>query len=124
MARVTVGEVKEILDDCNLTDPVIEAFIKGANVLVTKAFEDDTTLGEDLKKEIERWMTAHMIASTVERMAKKEGAGGASIEYTGQFGENLSSTPYGQTVLILDTTGLMSSLGGKTASITAIKSFD
>lgn len=124
MARVTADEVKEILDNTSLTDPIIEAYITGANALVNKTFETGTSPGTDLLKEIERWLTAHMISCTRERMAKKEGAGGAYIEYTGQYGENLSSTSYGQMVLTLDSTGQMAALAGKKASITAIKSFD
>ena len=65
-----------------------------------------------------------MIASTRERMAKSEAAGGASITYLGEAGKALESTPYGQMVLTLDTTGAMASLGLKKASIYAVKSFD
>jgi hypothetical protein len=65
-----------------------------------------------------------MIACTRERTALKEAAGGASITYTGKYDKNLSSTPYGQMVMTLDTTGAMSALGGKQASITAIQSFE
>jgi hypothetical protein len=64
-----------------------------------------------------------MITVTRERMAKKEGAGGASIEYVGNYGEGLSSTPYGQMVMILDTTGAMASLALKQVKITSITSF-
>ena len=121
MARIIVADVKEILDDTTLTDPTINAYITGANTLINSVLG---TGSSDILKEIERWMTAHMIACTRERMAKKEGAGGASIEYIGEYKDKLSSTPYGQMVLTLDTTGLMASLGNRAVSITAIKSFD
>ena len=119
-ARVTAAEVKEILDDSTLSDIIIGAYIKGANTLVNSVLGMGTS---DLLKEIERWFAAHLIAFTRERMAKKEGAGGASIEYTGEYGEGLASTSYGQMVMVLDTTGGMASLSLKQAKITAVTSF-
>jgi len=124
MARVTPDEVKEILDDSSLSTAIIDAYILGANELVTEAVGSSTEIGDGLKKEIERWLTAHMIATTRERMALEEGAGGARIKYTGDYGKNLESSPYGQMVLTLDSTGKMASLGGKTAKMIAIESFD
>ena len=121
MGRVTATEVKEILDNSTLSDSIVNAYILGANALVNSALGTGDT---DLLKEIERWMAAHMIASSRERMAQKEGAGGAFIEYTGTSGQELSSTPYGQMVLTLDTTGAMSALGLRKASIRAVKSFN
>lgn len=120
-ARVTVDEVKEILDDTELTDPIITAFITSANVMVNNVLGDGIS---DILKEIERWLTAHMISSTRERMALKEGAGGASITYTGVFGESLNGTPYGQMVLALDTTGAFAALTKKTVKILAVTSFE
>lgn len=122
-ARVTAAEVREILPESQLTDVQVSAFISGATVLVDSAIGSSSELSDDLKKEIERWLTAHMIATTVERMAVREGAGGASITYTGQFGSELSASPYGQMVITLDSTGRMASLGGKAASIYAVTSF-
>jgi len=119
--RVTEAEVKAILDDTSLTDPQILAYIGSANVMVNTALGTGTT---DILKEIERWLTAHMIASTRERTALKEEAGGASITYTGKYDQGLASTPYGQMVLSLDTTGTMASLIGRSAKIFAIPSFD
>ena len=123
MGRVTVAEVKAILDDTALSDPVITTFITSANVMVTQAL-GSSALGASVLKEIERWMTAHMIASSRERMAKSEEAGGAKISYTGQFYTGLRGTPYGQMVLVLDTTGAMAALGGKAVKLQAIKEFD
>ena len=119
--RVTATEVKEILDNSALSDTIVDAYILGANSLVNSVLGTGDTA---LLKEIERWMAAHMIASSRERMAQKEGAGGAYIEYTGTSGQELRSTPYGQMVLTLDTSGEMASLGLKKASIYAVKSFD
>lgn len=121
-ARVTVDEVKSILDNTSLTDPVIQTFITGANVYVTDAL-NGSGLGDDMLKEIERYYAAHLIAITVERMASKEGAGGASITYTGTYGQGLKSSSYGQICLTMDTTGTLAKLDGKkSASTIAIES--
>ena len=119
--RTTATSVKLIIDT-SLTDPEIEAFIGSASVLIDAALVD-SGLGEDLLENIEMWLTAHMIASTRERQAKSESAGGASITYQGETGLGLNSTMYGQQVLMLDTSGSFAGLGGKTARITAVTSF-
>lgn len=119
--RVTAKEVKMILDNSSLSDPIVDTYILGANALVNSTLGTGTT---DLLKEIERWMAAHMISVTRERMAKKEGAGGALIEYTGEYKGGLDSSPYGQMVKTLDTTGAMATLGLKSANSYAVKSFE
>jgi hypothetical protein len=119
--RVTAAEVKVILDNTALSDTDIDAYIVGANALVNSVLGTGT---EDILTEIEKWLTAHMIASTRERQAIKEGAGGASITYSGNYDTMLSSTSYGQMVMTLDSTGLMAALGMKAVRIIAIKSFD
>jgi len=99
----------------------IQSYIDGANTLLTRLL-GNKGLGEDLLAEVERWLTAHLIASSRERMAKKAGAGGAFIEYTGEYGENLASTPYGQVAMSMDITGRLAALGKKGMFIKAIKS--
>lgn len=123
MARTTADEVKQILDNSQLTDAVIDAYIAGANALVTQVL-GSSSLSATLLEQIEMWLTAHMISVTRERMGAKEEAGGAKIEYTGTYGQSLKSSPYGQTVLILDTTGGMAGLGGMAATTFAIPSFE
>jgi hypothetical protein len=126
MGLVTATEVKVIMEGLNLTDPVIESYIAGADALINKVFAGDTELGPDLLKQIELWLTAHMIASTPSyRTAIREKVGEAETEYTGKYGSNLSATPYGQMVLVLDITGKLAQYVGKArASIFVIPSFD
>lgn len=123
-ARVTVAEVKLIMDNCSLDDSIVDAYILAANALVTSILGTDTSIGTVLLKEVERWYTAHLIACTTWRTTTKEKIGEASVEYTGQFRENLSSTPYGQTVLQLDITGKMGLIGKKAVSTKAVTSFE
>ena len=124
MARVTAAEVKEIIDGCTTSDVIVGVMIDAASELITQVFEDDEDIGTTLLKEIERWLTAHMLVSTLERMGSEEKVGDAQIKYTGQWGKKLESTPYGQMVLTLDTTGKMAKMGKSGASVTAITSFD
>ena len=121
--RTTAVEVLAIMDEVTLDSAIVDKYISGANIWVTQVLGSES-LSTDLLTEIEKWLTAHMIASTRERAAKKEGAGGAYIEYAGSYGEGLKSTAYGQMVLALDTSGGFASLSGKAAKIRAVKSFD
>ena len=122
--RVTATEVKQILDT-DLTDPVIEVFINAANLTVTDALGSSTVLSSDQLKEIERWLTAHLIASTRDPQAESEKTGAASIKYQGRTAMGLDATFYGQQVKILDTSGvLVGSVGKRKATVYAATSFD
>ena len=123
MARTTATEVKQIMDNCTLSDTIVDAFIISANGVVTAAM-GSTNAGDTLLEEIERWFTAHMIAMTLCRTTSEESLGQASVKYTGLFREGLASTPYGQMVMQLDYTGEMANIGKKKASIYAIRSFE
>jgi hypothetical protein len=116
-ARVTSSEILEIMDNCPLTS--LTAFIDAGTLVIDSVFgsSDQTAL----TKEIERWFVAHMVASTVFRTTSDEKVGDASVKYTGQWGKRLESTPYGQMVMQLDTSGKMANaIGGAAASIFAI----
>lgn len=123
MARTTSIEVKEILDTA-LTDAVVESYINIANAIVTDELSGSTLMSAAQLEEIERWLTAHMITSTKERMGKSEKLGDASITYTGEFGMGLDSTTYGQMVKFLDKTGALAAMGKKKITFKAITSFE
>lgn len=123
MTAPTVDDVRAILSDTTLTTEVLETYIASATTMTT-AVLDGAGLSEFFLFEITRWLTAHMITVTRERLAKTEGAGGASISYIGEYGRNLSGSPYGQMVLLLDRSNRMASLGKRNASVFAITSFD
>lgn len=130
MARVTFDEVVEIMDNCNLSSTVITTYINAANILLNSIFgisnpeEESSEQETDLYKEMERWLAAHMIASTRFRIASLEQVGDAKVEYIGKFGMGLDSTPYGQTLKMLDTSGELAAADKKKASIYAIPQFD
>ena len=123
MARVMADEVTQIMDNCTASETVIEAYISAANTLVTFVLGSDVNIGDTLRAEVEKWFAAHMIACTIHRTTTEEKLGEASVKYTGQFRENLSSTPYGQMVMQLDPTGKIN-IGKKGASMFAVTSFD
>lgn len=115
--RVTESEVKEIMDT-DLTVEQITPYLISANSFVTGVFAS-VTIDDSVLKEIERWLAAHMVSLTKERVSQEEGAGGAYIKWAGKFGEKLSATQYGQMVMSLDYTNTLSNLEGgkKEASI-------
>lgn len=117
--RTTKEKVRQIIDT-EITDANVEGYIEAASTVLDEVFAG-VTISSTMLTEIERWLTAHFISSTKERQAKKEGAGGAFIEYAGEYEMGLQSTSYGQNAMTLDYTGTLRGLAGKTASITAIK---
>ena len=122
--RVTSNDVLDIMDaDISISNNAMVAFITAAEEMITNIYTDSGA-STTLLMEIERWLVAHMIASTLQRMGAEEKVGQAQIKYTGKWGMGLNSTPYGQTVLTLDTTGLMAKAGMRLATITAVKSFE
>jgi len=123
MARTTIPEVKQIVVT-QLEDPDIQAYINVANRMTTKILGDDTVLTSTQLKDIEMFLTAHLITVTRERIATREKLGDAEITYAGTFGKYLDSTPYGQTVKILDVTGKMGAVGKQLAGLWAIETED
>ncbi len=121
MERVTATEVKVIITTA-LGDTAVEAFIDIANPMVTNTVT--CGLAAATLKEIERWLTAHLISITQERMTTEEKLGEATVKYAGVYGEGLKATSYGQMVLTLDTCGGFANLGKKAADIKTIPSFD
>jgi hypothetical protein len=109
MARVTGFEVIKIMPaDTSLTITTISPFITSANVMVTDLLAG--VHSDDVLKEIEKWLAAHMATVVRERLSKEAGAGGAYIKYAGEWGKELDSTQFGQMVLMLDTSNKLRNL--------------
>lgn len=110
MALVTVNDVRQIIET-NLSDAEVEAFINSADIIVSKIYENDTMMTPALKAEVEKWLTAHLIAVSRERQIDEISAGGAvSIKFQGNSGLGLESTLYGQNALLFDVSGKLSNL--------------
>lgn len=97
-------DVEAIID----FDPIISditPFIAAADELVQEICVPVNYPSPTRLFEIERWLAAHFLAIRDPRY-QSETMGRASGSYvTGQPGMNLSATPYGQQVLLLDTAG-------------------
>lgn len=123
--RVTIAEVREIFDT-DLLDAVITTFIGTANRIVTSYLGTTAVLTAAELKDIELWLTAHLLAVTRDQQAQQEavtGGAGVNITYQGKTGLGLDATFYGQQVKMLDRTGILA-LQKKAASIFAVPSFD
>lgn len=115
--RVTEAEVLEILPaGTSLVEATVLPFATSANTFVT-ANLGDKSLSDDLLKEIERWIAAHMIAMSKEQQIKEAGAGGAVVKYTGYWSYKLLATNYGQVAVSLDTSKTLEAIAkGKLAA--------
>lgn len=124
MAYVTPEEVRGIMEECSLTDAQIDPYILSAHLLGNEVL-GSSGLSVSRRKDIEKYLTAHIIASIRNRPTSREKVGEAEVEYANaKFGEGLASTPYGQMVKMLDTSGLMSITGKRAATFYVPKSFD
>jgi hypothetical protein len=123
--RVTIAEVREIFDT-TLLDAVLTTFIGIANRLVTSYLGTTSLLTDAEKKDIELFLSAHLASTMRDPQAQQEavtGGAGVSITYHGKSGLGLDGSHFGQTVKMLDRTGILS-LQKKEASVYAIPSFD
>jgi hypothetical protein len=106
MARTSPTEVKKIIET-DMGDTDIQSYIDSAT-----AFLDATpiasSLGSTLLEQIEKWITAHLMASTREQMVKTGKGGPSSATFYGYGeGKGLEHTPYGQQAVSLDPTGVL-----------------
>lgn len=119
-ARVENQDVLDIMDLDPDSD--LEPFINVAHILVEKKLIGKG-MDEDLLTEIERWLSAHF-ASIKSPRIMDESIGDASqkkegIVFLGQK-KGLDTTPYGQQVLVLDTSGTLAQMGKNPAMIEVI----
>lgn len=107
MARVTEGEVKQIINT-ELTEEEITPFLRSANLLVTKLLSEEG-YGSDLLEDIEKWLAAHFVAIR-DPQVSKEKIGDVDATYQGKTGLGLNHTSYGQQVMILDIHGKLAQI--------------
>lgn len=120
--RTDAITVKSIIPTA-LEDSEINTIIRHANLMVTRALSG-AGLTDALLKDIETWMAAHLIAIGKERQPMSEKVGDIWITYNKNPQGFLSQTTYGQSVLFLDTSGLLQKGEMKKASIAAINQVD
>lgn len=122
MARTTVGNVKEIIAT-SATDDQVKEMIKTANLMVNQHLLNQN-LTANLLADIEKWLTAHLLAMTIDRQPSRIEIGGDTSEQYPKLGEGLKMTTYGQMVCSLDPTNRLATLGRRRSFITAVTSFD
>jgi hypothetical protein len=124
MAYVTPDEVIGVMEECSLTSEQVDPYILSAHLFVTDILKN-SGLSASRLKDIEKYLAAHFIASIHSRPSSREKVGEVEVEYSNtKFGEGLKSTPYGQMVSMLDTTGLIAASGKRAATFFVPKSFD
>jgi len=119
--RAKPAEVKEIIST-SIGTSIIETIITTANTIVNSNLTGKG-LSDNVLKQIEMWLSAHLIASTYNRQAQSKKVGDAKDDYA-KLGMNFKSTTYGQTAILLDSSGSLVNVGMKSASIEAVPSFD
>lgn len=114
MARTDISDVKKHVQT-ELDDSTINMLIEDA------AFEVDDRLGntdmsEQRLERIERYLAAHFVSIGPDRQIESGGSQSSSVTFTGEFGEGLKSTTFGQRAIELDTSGTLNSLSTPSAS--------
>lgn len=100
--RVSDADVKEIFPTTLNTQP----FILAASAMVDH-YLAQAAMSSALLREIERWLAAHLACAADPRLVEA-GTDGDRLKYaSGTLGTGLSSTPYGQAVLSMDTSGIL-----------------
>lgn len=112
MSRVTVAEVKAIIDVEDDRD--VSPFIELATLLVDENLAS-AGLSAARLKQIELYLSAHYTAVTVERGALSVSKLGDALEtYKGDYTQGLNLTRYGQQAITLDTSGTLAAMSTPT----------
>ena len=117
--RTSTDDVKSIMST-SLGDADILKLASHANLMVTRQL-DGEGLTAALLKDIETWLTAHLIAIGKERQVVIEKVGDIWITYNENPEGWLKSTTFGQTVLFLDSSGKFAQSAKDRVRIRAIK---
>jgi hypothetical protein len=115
MARVTPTEVRQLIDTA-LVDAVLSTYIDASAAIVDQA---GVTGSEPLLKEIERWLTAHLLSVTREQQLEQAAAGPASTKFLIKGGLGLNGSTYGQQLLLMDVSGKLAEVINNTSKTKA-----
>lgn len=119
--RTTEAAVKGILlrDYDKRKAPSLIPFIESASSLVGRVSVCASARGEPLTAEqlelVERWLSAHLYQVSDQGYSSKS-TDSASGSFQGQTGMYLESTKYGQTALMMDTSGCLASFAKRAAA--------
>lgn len=116
-ARVTAVGVKEVIETSLSDATVLASMIDTANLYVDTHLVPDGTLSAAVLTKIELYLAAHFVALTEEKGGiTRAKMGDADESYANVYDDGFQATRFGQTALILDTTGTLARL-----SITSAK---
>jgi len=110
-ARVSAGQVKELIETKLDEDVILASMIDTANTYID-AHLDAAGHSNAILLKIELYLSAHFVAITEERGSLKFSKLGESSEAynTTELGAGLNSTRFGQTALLLDTSGILANI--------------
>lgn len=102
-ARVRHLDIQEITES-QLDEPIVNAFINTANQLVENLLVGQG-LGEETLTEIEKYLTAHFMTLLEPKAHSEQIDTEYRVTYQGQTKMRLEASFYGQTALLLDSSG-------------------
>lgn len=98
----TAARVKAVIAVDEEVD--VEMFITDAHTLMANVIGTAVTDTATLET-VERYLTAHMLASTLAPLTASEGAGPVNESYQYKLGEGLASTTHGRLAMQMDPSG-------------------
>lgn len=119
-----VNDVRAVEQDGDI-DVILAPFIATANSLVTAICTSSSLSDENLEL-IERWLSAHFYSLSPEgKMTLSETVGPLTETFFGKIGYALNLTFYGQTAMLLDTSGALARwnnqvISGKTQTASVV----
>ena len=116
--RTNIAEIKKVITT-TLADDNINALLEVANNIVNGTFVSGDLDSERLKL-IEKYLTAHLIATTLERQEQQHKVGEVAVTFAQKLGEGLRSSTYGMVVISLDSTGKLVQQGNVNQTVKLI----
>lgn len=109
MSRASESDVRAIIDTVSTLD--IAPMLAAASAITdyVDTCDTDSVLNNALLKQIETYLTAHLVAQR-DPQAKEKWNDEAKDVYQGDFGMHFDSTHWGQTALLLDVSGCLNRL--------------
>ena len=115
MTRTTESDVRNVFDT-DLDSAALSAWIDIAHEVVDDIADKDSSITNTRLTQIEKLLTCHYASAQDQRISNTSRET-ASVDYQGETGMNLRGTKYGQQAIQLDPTGLLSTLGKPSASL-------
>lgn len=112
-SRITVDDLVEIFET-ELTEAQLSAFVNSAHYVIQNNLLS-SGLSNDILTEIHKYLAAHF-ASLRDQRLQAERVADVSYTYQGKTDMGLQATFYGQTALMLDTSGTLANLALKPAT--------